>query len=338
MFARLRRARSTLMGLAIIGIAFYHAPFIIHSQWLELLHSCLNCGVDMFLFLSGLGACHSIAGRGFWGYFRQRGRRLLPGLLVFLIPWSLVMWALGQMSGPELLGSVTLAGWWLGQSMQLNWYFSAVWMFFLLAGPVYALLRRSRLPGLLWLGLTAAGMVLGLYVGIYTPAWWLMTAVTRIPIFLTGMLFGVLEQRGFSHTGVLRAVCGLLMIPGLWLICYVNFGVGKYYGYGLGLWWYPYGLITPGMAIFISDLHGFLEKRKLLTSLTAPVRMCGRSSAEILMVHVGLYKLMMLWGPFRNRIWFLAAAGCLVLGCLYRQGTQRLEALVKKLRNRHKGD
>ena len=302
------------MGLAILGIAFYHAPFIIHNYWIELLHDALNCGVDLFLFLSGIGACHSIAGRGGRDYLRQRAKRLLPGLYLFLIPWSIYMFFRGYLSGAELLGSVTLLGWWLGLPGQLNWYFSAVWAFFLLAVPLYSLFRRVRFPALLWAGLT----VLAVLLALLCPLDHLMTAVTRLPIFLTGMLFGVWEQRGFRHTVLLR-VAAIALIPiGICLVITVNwYGVGYYYGYQYGYWWYPYAFLIPGTAILISDLAALLEKSRILRLLLRPIRMCGESSAEILMIHVGVYKAIMYTRHFRNRVWVCLLVGCAALGCLY---------------------
>lgn len=55
MFQKLRDSRSLLMGLAICGVVFFHTPMVLHDPWVSLLHDMLNCGVDMFLFLSGLG-------------------------------------------------------------------------------------------------------------------------------------------------------------------------------------------------------------------------------------------------------------------------------------------
>lgn len=313
MFKNLRAGRSLLMGLAICGIAFFHAPFIIHNQWFKLFHDMLNCGVDLFLFLSGLGACHSIRSRGGAGYLRQRAARLLPGLYLFLIPWCIVMAGMGLMSGRELLGSVTLVGWWLGQTLQLNWYFSAVWLFFLLAIPCYALFSRTSHPVLLWLGLAAISVMLG----ILCPLNYLMVAVARLPIFFTGMLFGTLEQREFSHEKLLRGILYLLMLPGIFLVIAAYRGLGWIYGYSLGLWWYPYALIIPGAAVLISDLAAVCRKNRVLALLMRPIQWCGESSAEVLMFHVGIYKIILSITRFRNRIWLCILLGCLVLGCLY---------------------
>lgn len=319
-FQNLKDSRSLLMGLAIIGIVFYHAPFIIHNPWLEMGHSVLNWGVDLFLFLSGLGACHSIKSSGGGAYLKKRARRLLPGLYLFLIPWCAVMVCLGAMTIRQLLGSVTLLGWWLGESIQLNWYFSAVWLFFLLAVPCYHLFTRTKRPLLLWLGLVAVSIA----IGILCPFSWLMTAIARLPIFLTGMLFGRLEQTGFAHHNRLRVILFLLMLLGLALVLVTYLGYGYVYGYSLGLWWYPYALVIPGGAVLIADLAAALRKFPLFSRLGRLVRCCGESSAEILMVHIGIYKIIFVTTRLRNRHWLLVFLACLILGCGYHRIVERL--------------
>ena len=123
------------MGLAILGVVIFHAPFVISHYKLRVIHDNLCCGVDLFLLFSGLGACHSIRSHGGKGYLKKRLSRLLPGLIPVLVLWSLLMHFLGYLNWKEFFGSITLLGWWLGQYKQLNWYFSAVWAFFLMAAP-----------------------------------------------------------------------------------------------------------------------------------------------------------------------------------------------------------
>ena len=308
------------MGLAVGIVVLYHAPFVLHDPWVSLVHSCLNCGVDMFLFLSGIGAVHSLSARGPGDYLRRRAARLLPGLYLFLIPWCGLMTAQGLMNRRELLGSLTLLGWWLGNSVQLNWYFSAVWMFFLLAIAVYRLHGRTGRPWLTWAGL----ILLAVAVGYLCPRDYLMTALARLPVFFTGMLFGVLEQRGFRHTAALKTVCYLLIPLGLWCWMVTDWGYGDLYGYRFGTWWYPYALFTPGLALGISGIGDRLASFRWFRWLKWPLDRCGESSAEILMVHVGLYKILQDGSRYRNRVWVMIALGCLVLGCLYRLLTERM--------------
>ena len=317
------------MGLAICGGVFYHAPFVIHNPWLKLLHDMLYCGVDMFLFLSGLGACHSIRSRGGWGYLRQRALRLLPGLYLILIPWCLIMFLMGLMSGLAVLGSITLIGWWFGQMNQLNWYFSAVWLFFLLAVPLYRLFSRVKHPVLLWLCLT----VLSFPLCLFCPADRFLVIVTRLPVFFTGILFGCLEQRGFSKQWLLRAIAYPLALVGLWLVPVTFWGIGWTYGNSLGLWWYPFALLIPGGAIMVADLAALLRKSRFLSMLMRPVEWCGEASGEILMIHMAIYKIFLATVSLRNRYWACILLGCLVLGCLYRRFVTSRISLPARLTN-----
>ena len=300
------------MGLAILGICVYHAPINIENPWLKLYHDMLNCGVDLFLFLSGIGACHSIARWGGCGYLRQRAARLLPGLYLILIPWSLYMLLRGSITGWGFLGSVTLLGWWFGSYAELNWYFSAIWAFYLLAVPVYALVRRVRFPLLLWAVLTAVSVMLALLC----PLDYMMPAVTRLPVFFIGMLFGTWEQRGFRHTGILRTILFLMIPVGFFLAIAVNwYGGGYYHGYEYGYWWYPYAFIVPGGAVLVADLAAPLGRFQALGILAKPIRWCGDSSAEILAIHIAVYKIITV--NHQNSGWFWILLGCAVLGCLY---------------------
>lgn len=303
------------MGLAILGIVIYHAPLVIGNPWLELCHSALNCGVDLFLFFSGLGACHSIAARGGRGYFRQRVKRILPGLYPVLIPWSFLMVFLGLMTWKEFFGSVTLIGWWVGIYNQLNWYFSAVWLFFLLAIPLYDLFRRTRHPILLWLGLSALTLLLEVLI----PHGQISMLLSRLLVFLTGMLFGRLEQLGFSHENRLRAVLFPVMLFGLWALIPVTWGLGYVYGYTLGLWWLPYALFIPGGAVLLADSSEWLRRFSPARRVMGWLEQLGRASSEILIVHLAIYKVILGTRTLPNRWWCLVMVACLILGVLYRK-------------------
>ena len=48
------------MGLAILGVVIFHAPFVISHYKLRVIHDNLCCVVDLFLFFSGLLMKHFI--------------------------------------------------------------------------------------------------------------------------------------------------------------------------------------------------------------------------------------------------------------------------------------
>lgn len=315
MFSRLKESRSFLMGLAILGVIIFHASFSISSYKLRLIHDNLCCGVDLFLFFSGIGACHSIAAHGGKGYLKNRLRRILPGLMPILILWSAWMVFTGVMSWKEFLGSVTLLGWWFGQYKQLNWYFSAVWAFFLLAVPLYQLFRRCRRPVLLWLGLC----LITLLFQILFPGYKASMLSCRALIFLSSMLFGRLEQLGCKHTKVIALTAGLFLVWGLWWMVleypYDCWG----YGYRLGLWWYPYALFTPGTALLVSALWSRIRHCPVIGSCGAVIEQLGKSSSEILMIHMALFKAITNVTTPTNPLWFFVIVLCLAAGVGYQK-------------------
>lgn len=315
MFEHLRENRALLMGLAILGIGFYHAPFDISSEYLWIFHSSLNMGVDLFLFFSGLGACHSLKNRGGKGYLSQRARRLLPGLYPFLLLWCAVMGALGAMTAVEFLGNVTFFGWWFGAGHQLNWYFSGVWLFFLTAPLFYRLFLKARHPLVLWLLLVTASFGFAMV----WPWDYHLTVLARLPIFLTGMLFGRLEQTGFRRQRLLKGICYALLPVGLFLVFITNAGYGWVYGYSLGLWWYPYALVIPGGAILVSELAHILRRWALAGKALRPLEALGQSSSEALMVHMGVYKVIFETTSFHNRVWVVIWLLTMAGGVLYRR-------------------
>lgn len=320
MFQRIKESRSLLMGLAIFAIGFYHAPFEIHSFKVYVFHECLNMGVDLFLFFSGLGACHSLARRGARSYLSQRAKRLLPGLYLFLLPWCAVMGYLGEMTLLEFLGNITFLGWWFGFHNQLNWYFSGVWLFFLLAPVLYRLFCRTKHILWLWTALVAVSFVLG----VLCPNDYYMTVLTRLPIFLTGMLFGRLEQTDFRKETLLKAICYVLLPIGLYLVVITYGGYGWIYGYSLGLWWYPYALVIPGGVILVSEIAARLRKWKPAGFAMKPMEWLGESSSEALMVHIGVYKVIFVLTAFHNHIWVMIWLFTMVLSVVYRQVTKHL--------------
>lgn len=321
MFEKLRENRSLIMGLAIFWVAFYHIPWIDRMPLLDMIHDIGYMGVDVFLFISGIGACHSIGSRGGRGYLVQRAKRILPGLLPVLLLWSLVMAAMGVMNFPEFLGSVTLVGWWLGCTKQLNWYFSAVWMYFLLAVVLYRPLVQGKRP-LLWV---LAGTLVSFLLLRITPFSHQPTAFSRIPVFLLGMLVGRWEKSGAVGEKKLRGLLYGLMVPGILLTVLTWHSWGDIWGDSLGLWWYPFLLVVPGGVFLTAELAHLLRKKKFVPALLRPLEALGAASSEALMIHVGVYKLIQLKMKLYPRHWVLVMLLCLLLGIAYRR------LVVKKL-------
>lgn len=313
MFQNLKENRSLLMGLAIFWVAFYHIPWIDRAPWIDCIHDVGYMGVDVFLFLSGLGVCHSVGSRGREGYLIQRAKRIFPSLMPILLVWSVVMFCIDVMNFEELFGSVTLLGWWLGQNKQLNWYFSAVWMFFLLGAGLYKPVIKGKHPVLValfvaWLSCVAM---------LLSPYHYHAEAFTRVPVFLLGMLMGRLELSGKISVKWLRGILYGLIPLGVILVVLVWKSWGMQYGDAYGIWWYHFILVVPGGAFLISDLAHMLRRKKVFVYCLRPIELLGEASSEILAIQVGIYKLIQIYTGLLPKQWVLVMLGCFVLGVGY---------------------
>lgn len=313
MFQSLKENRSLIMGLAIFYVAFYHIPWIDRVPWMDFIHDIGYLGVDVFLFLSGMGLCHSVKKRGREGYLRQRAKRIFPGLMPVVVLWSLVMLGLHVLSIKEFFGSVTLLGWWFGQKKQLNWYFSAVWFYYFLGVLLYKPVVEGKKP-IRWVLFISWLSFIAQWLSSYH---YHAEAFARVPVFLVGMLLGRMELTGNTGGKWLRPVLYGAIPLGVFLI-YMTWA---YWGDGLGtyfcMWWYPFLLMVPGGVCLTGELAGVLRRYKPVRACMKPIEYLGEASAEALMLHVGIYKLLQLYWSFLPKVWMLILLGCCVLAVGY---------------------
>ena len=300
------------MGAAMICIATFHMPLDISWLPLNIFQDMLYLGVDIFLFISGIGASHSIKSRGGKGYLAQRARRIFPSLLPVLLVWGLCMLLLGGLSLPEFFGNLTLVGWYLGQGPQLNWYFSAVWIFFLLAAALYRPLVEGKHPWWVLLGVSALSVCLLLV----SPFALHPMALARIPVFLLGMFFGRMELQGKLPERLLRGILYPLIPMGIGLLILVFFYCNDY-GSTCGLWWYPLILSTPGMVFLLGDIASLLRRSNISGKLLLPIDAIGEASLEALMIHGGIFKIIDHCTKIYPWQWVVVMIVSLGLGVLY---------------------
>ena len=147
----------------------------------------------------------------------------------------------------------------------------------------------------------------------------------RAMVFLTGMLFGRLEQLKCSHENRIRVISYLFLMLGLWYMVIVYRYDAWGLGYRLGIWWYPYAMFTPGGVILISDIAALLRRFSPMETIMRPFELLGESSSEILMIHMAIYKVIQYTTKISNIWWVLVAAFCLAAGVCYQK------FVVKKL-------
>lgn len=171
--ADISRFRGELMGLAMLFIILFHV-WVRRDDPFYGLHRCGNVGVDMFLFLSGVGLWFA------WTrhpdtrlFYARRFARIFPAWLVmaclFYVPDFLGSGRYSSSVG-DLIGDVTLnLGFWEHDELTF-WYIPAIMALYIAAPPYMWLV--SRLPVYRWLPVLLLARMLR-----RTPGW--MNAALR---------------------------------------------------------------------------------------------------------------------------------------------------------------
>lgn len=208
----LSKYRSALMGVAMIIVMLFHVS-LPRQHALYGLVRCGNLGVDMFLFLSGIGLWFSwtknpaINWRSTLNFYWRRYVRIYPAwllmALLFYIPNYFT--ASGGGYSPNLfhlIANVTI-NWSFWRIDDLTfWFIPAIMMLYTFAPAYMQLIRRK--PS--WRWLPVVFMLWYALVRYYAPLWQSIGHVeifwSRIPIFLLGINCGkwVKEQRTLDGT------------------------------------------------------------------------------------------------------------------------------------------
>ena len=354
-FERISKNRLLLMGLAILWVQPGHLTFQIPTTyaWLPLnfLKSIGYGGVDIFLFLSGIGLYCSLARRpAALPFYGRRLSRILPAYLPAIAVWIVIFLCLDTMSLLEALGNIFVFGWWFDLLRQLNWYAQAIFLFYLiapfLARIVCAKEHRARNAALLFAAALLPGLcamfgrhvfdLLGDHHKLQTLARPLFSpdhliAFSRLPIFLLGLYFGraLIEQRASSRK--LSAALYACMAAGLVALAFFWRKLPELTLWNYGLWWYPFLLITPGLCLLASVVSDALRQSFLRPLITGFERM-GEASYEIYLVHFILLQLLDWVFPINVWTKLLLIVFSVAIGLLYACLIRRARGLCARLR------
>jgi peptidoglycan/LPS O-acetylase OafA/YrhL len=276
---RISTYRDALMGMAILWIMLFHAEISLPG-WLRpltWLHETGYGGVDIFLFLSGLGLYYSLsknpdAGR----FYRNRFLRILPTYWAVILLTAVMEYLLLHRHTPwiELFYMLSTAGFWLNAT-KFDWYIPSILVLYLLFPLFFRMFRGREGAVTALVGLVGVGISLAI---AHTRLDYLLIFTTRIPVFFIGAYAGFLIKAGRD---VRPAVQWMLLLLGLTALAVAFLVWTPDERWHNGTWWYPFILITGPLCIVLSRVHwnwlGWL----------------GRYSLEIYLVHTlvfGLHK------------------------------------------------
>lgn len=202
--SNISRYRAEQMGAAMLFVILFHVALDRGDPFYGL-RRCGNVGVDIFLFLSGVGLWFS------WTktpdvrqFYRRRLLRILPTWLVcataFYLPDYLGARRFSK-SLPDLLGDITV-NWdfWLHDELTF-WYVPAIMLLYVLAPWYMRLIQRNAvyrwLPVLMVVWCVMVEWVLPVHRAVgHLEIFW-----SRVPIFFIGINCGAPVKAGRTVSG-----------------------------------------------------------------------------------------------------------------------------------------
>lgn len=298
--------RNELFGFSIIGIIILHyfqdlevytqAPFLLRNLgnvWIRLLGST---GVDIFLFLSGMGLYFSH--KKSWNlqrFFQRRFKRLLLPYIVFgTIYWLIFDLLIIKTDIGLFLSDLFTTSFWL-HGEQHFWYVSFLLICYVLYPLIFKIIddssRNHRFRKEIFLAVNSC-IIVG-FVSILFPDWYELVeiALCRILVFILGCYAG---KAVFDKETVrsMRLIMGGIILRIIWL------GV-KAVGINLSIFSNQYPLnrwVISWSAIGIMFIFAFIIQRIKRPDIHRFLSKAGEYSLELYLTHVSVRKVFHILG------------------------------------------
>lgn len=328
-FELISRFRAELMGLAIISVVFLHTSQLnirFHFKAITFMREFCYGGVDVFLFLSGLGIFCSLSKNSISKYIKNRIIKIVPTWWIYLIINVLISTFLLDkiLSLGQILGFATFSGYFAGLDNQGNWYIYAIMLFYLVAPIFYSLLKDSKNKAKTCFILVLIAVLISFsFFNNYD----LIIIFTRLPIFIIGMYFASNLNKGeLRLKNWLISIILTLVGFGVLAICIHKFS-NLMWDYGL--YWYPFILITPNLLLIVSKLFSLIESKiKIVLVL---LKYLGKSSLEILLAQILIFSIFSNSSENLNIIFkYLIFISVFPLGILFHMLTEYISGKLSK--------
>lgn len=193
-------ARNVIFGLATLWIGLFHSNYLsleryTNNQFLidvfKNFRGSGNIGVDMFLFLSGVGLFFSFSKDGRVGEFwKKRLMRVLPTAILIAVVYFSLRYVHGKESGLLAYVSRVTFTYFFVTGERVFWFISLILALYIVFPIFYKIIEKFRLRGML--GTVAAIIVLNFLCRWIAPGFYSMweVALCRVPSFVVGIWAG----------------------------------------------------------------------------------------------------------------------------------------------------
>lgn len=270
---RFSTARAQIMGYAMLCIVFFHSSFpIAETSLFYAIKNLCDIGVDIFLFVSGIGIWFSLNKHAnVAAYVQRRCLRILPAFLIVNTLWFLVMdFVLYHAPIWTFIKDITTLSFWLDGKLT-TWYLSSLLILQIMSPIIIRWIKkryRYLAVAVLFPVFFAVTIRFTLLNNIFGH---LLIIICRIPIYILGLFFGkFVEENKVIKVNLLLIAIVFSVSVSISSIAigatnaYLPFVI-KYFAYC------PLAIIISGMLTFVTPLK-----------ITA---FFGRHSLEIYLLH-----------------------------------------------------
>lgn len=323
--------RKIWMGFAILWVIFFHFGYKPPDP-LAALQSSGYSGVDIFFFASGIGCYLSYSrDKNAAAFIKRRFIRIMPTYFVFIVIWCTYKVITDGMDFTTVLGNIFCVQDLTGKDGSFNWYFGAMWIFYLLTPYFVAVADKIKKP---------AGCVLFcLLLVLFSFPFWnvkaLIIIVTRMPVYFLGMYLAkrsLESDEKISLKFMLIATVLSIISMAAFIVCYFKLH-DELWNYGL--WWYPFIITAPTICLYLSFICKQLEKKSAGRNILKAFSFIGSYTFELFLVHMFVFKEVssMIMERQPNHviaIWFAALIPVAIGATILYQLTNGVNKLIKK--------
>jgi len=279
----INESRNILLGIATIMIILFHSfslnfnnilGYNLLSNILNFIKKTSNIGVDIFLFLSGIGLYFSYSKNNIKTFYKNRFLKIIPPLIIFM---SIYYSIIGISSIKQLLKNFLLLSFFINGNKDF-WYFSLLLILYILFPIIYKIIKTKSFKGLIILLYIV--IMFNFFISILsnTTYYKIEIALTRIPIFIIGVYFGhkIYQNKEISYKTVKISFIIQLLIS---LLLYFIIDLNNSFFFTR----YLYCPLTIAICLNISTFcHNY---KKLKYIIFKPIIFIGKYSLEFYLIY-----------------------------------------------------
>ncbi|MDD6072583.1 MAG: acyltransferase [Clostridiales bacterium] len=217
--------RNELLGIAILAVFCIHSNGFDWPSNLMIIEKVLSqggIGVDVFLFLSGMGLYYSLKkDENIVKFYKHRFVRILPGYLFIAgIGYAIIIFAFGNRSIEEYLYRLsTISFWRTGEGTV--WYISFIMIMYMIYPVIYQLRKKASGKYIFLLLIIS---VFSIEVGMikWCPSVFrnIEAAISRVAVFLLGSYIApwIKEARKINNVSIILWILAMVAIRMLRII------------------------------------------------------------------------------------------------------------------------